>query len=727
MRKMASVQVIWKVEPIEDADRIELGHVMGWQCVVNKGVFKPMDKGVYFEIDSYLPVDPRFEFLRAGSYKNSQIMGEGFKIKTMKFRGQISQGLFLPLSQFPEIPEDAEIGTDVTELLHVKKWEVEERATTSGTVAGTLPYDVPCTDEPRCLDGHTKLLTTKGLIAIADIVNKKIDCKILTCNPETGTFLWETITSSYRFNSKEPLCVLKFPFRYDENRTNTLKTTLDHKLWTNVGWKTAQEITTQDKVYLQTKAYTKDVLQYVAGMIIGDSCLNTEQRNNKDGTIYKKARISFTQGEKQLSYLQEKLRLLGQGEVKIRQGRSGYCQNKIYLTSLRIDDTIQTWLNTIYPKGMPTKKNGIPKINKDFVEYLTPISLALWYMDDGTITKRARESQKSTIRIGTYAYTEEENKLLIQALLNKFGVRASLQTDARHKNAPYFLYLSVEATMKFQQLIAPFVCPSMRYKLDKQFQNEPYLLQNTAIDKELQLIPVPVVDKSIWYKSSKATRGVVYNICTPINHTYFASGALVHNCQSYPELIKEFQNKEYYITTKMDGSSHSVSLDGDGFHVTGHHYEYKDDDSNSFYRLVKERGWRKKIEAYAKEHNYMPFTLQGELCAPGIQRNRLKLIKPEWYVFTVRINGKRVGLQETVKVCRDLGMEMVPIEEIGFNFPEKYPTVESVLERADGTYPKGGPKEGIVIRPVEPVFSTVLSAALSMKAVNNRYLLKNEE
>ena len=149
MRKMASIQVIWKVEPIEGADRIELGHVMGWQCVVNKGVFKPMDKGVYFEIGSYLPIDPRFEFLRAGSYKNSRIMGEGFKIKTMKFKGQISQGLFLPLSQFPEIPEDAETGTDVTELLHVRKWEVEERATTNGTIAGPLPYDVPHSEETR--------------------------------------------------------------------------------------------------------------------------------------------------------------------------------------------------------------------------------------------------------------------------------------------------------------------------------------------------------------------------------------------------------------------------------------------------------------------------------------------------------------------------------------------------------------------------------------------------
>ena len=69
MRKLASIQRIWYIEPIEGADRIELAHVLGWQCVVNKGQFKPMDKAVYFEVDSFLPVRPEFEFLRANSYK----------------------------------------------------------------------------------------------------------------------------------------------------------------------------------------------------------------------------------------------------------------------------------------------------------------------------------------------------------------------------------------------------------------------------------------------------------------------------------------------------------------------------------------------------------------------------------------------------------------------------------------------------------------------------------
>lgn len=150
MRKLASVQRIRSVEPIEGADRIELVKVLGWQCVAKKGQFKAGDDCVYFEIDSFLPVKPEFEFLRGNSYKNSELLGEGFRLRTMKFRGQISQGLVLPISIVEEngwhgLPE----GTDVTELLEVRKWEIPEMATNGGTVIGSRPHSIPYTDETR--------------------------------------------------------------------------------------------------------------------------------------------------------------------------------------------------------------------------------------------------------------------------------------------------------------------------------------------------------------------------------------------------------------------------------------------------------------------------------------------------------------------------------------------------------------------------------------------------
>lgn len=347
-RKLASIERVWKVEPIEGADKIELAHVLGWQCVVNKGQFKPMDLGVYFEIDSFLPVQPEFEFLRGNSYRKSDIMGEGFKLKTMRFKGQLSQGLLLPLSVFGDLFKDATVGQAVASTLGVRKWEEEERATTGGTVIGDLPYDVPRTDETRL--------------------------------------------------------------------------------------------------------------------------------------------------------------------------------------------------------------------------------------------------------------------------------------------------------------------------------------------------------------------------------------------QACPELLEEFRGLEYYISTKMDGSSHSISIDTNGVHVTGHNYEYKDDGSSSFYEFVKKNGYLDRIMHYAETHQFtiQTLTIQGEFCAPGVQGNPVRLTRPEWYVFTVRVNGKRVSLDEMLKICRDIDIPTVPIEERGFDLPSKYPTVDAVLERAEGYYSTGSRKEGIVIRPTEPVFSKTIGASLSMKAVSNTYLLKKK-
>ena len=111
---------------------------------------------------------------------------------------------------------------------------------------------------------------------------------------------------------------------------------------------------------------------------------------------------------------------------------------------------------------------------------------------------------------------------------------------------------------------------------------------------------------------------------------------------------------------------------------------------------------------------------------PGIQQNRLKLTRPEWYVFTIRVDGNRVGLKRMQEICKTLELEMVPVEEVGTDLPAKYPTVEALVERADGNYPNGGKKEGIVIRPTEPIYCERISTDLSMKVVSNKYLLKNE-
>ena len=131
-RELATIQKISKLEPIEKADRLEKATVLGWDVVVKKGDFHEGQKVVYFEIDSFLPIDERFDFLRDSSYKKTQLMGEGYRLKTIKLRGQVSQGLVLPVEDFPEI-NNPQVGDDVTDALGVKLYQVEEKIANDGT------------------------------------------------------------------------------------------------------------------------------------------------------------------------------------------------------------------------------------------------------------------------------------------------------------------------------------------------------------------------------------------------------------------------------------------------------------------------------------------------------------------------------------------------------------------------------------------------------------------
>ncbi len=155
MRKLASIETVNAIEAIPNADAIEKIRVLGWWIVAKKGEHKPGDKIVYCEIDSLLPERAEFEFLRASSFKPAQTdatgavtLPAGFRIKTIKLRGQVSQGICFPLSILPpEAPHEE--GSDVSDLLGVVKWEPPVPVGMGGKVKGGFPGFLPKTDETR--------------------------------------------------------------------------------------------------------------------------------------------------------------------------------------------------------------------------------------------------------------------------------------------------------------------------------------------------------------------------------------------------------------------------------------------------------------------------------------------------------------------------------------------------------------------------------------------------
>lgn len=130
MRKLASIQKVTFVRPIEGADAIEKIGVLGWELVAKKGEFKPGDYCVYCEVDSILPEKPEFEFLRPRK----------FRIKTARMLGEISQGIAFPIDIITgldaiTIAEDI----DVTDAIGVTKYEPTPEEDDTGLTVGGLP------------------------------------------------------------------------------------------------------------------------------------------------------------------------------------------------------------------------------------------------------------------------------------------------------------------------------------------------------------------------------------------------------------------------------------------------------------------------------------------------------------------------------------------------------------------------------------------------------------
>jgi RNA ligase (TIGR02306 family) len=145
-RKLASIVVIDDIAPIPGADMIEVATVKGWKLVIKKNEFKAGDHAVYCEIDAFLPITPAFGFLRKSSYRK---MGEteGFRLKTIRLRGQISQGLLLPVAMLGGYAY--ELGEDVSAQLGIIRYEAPVPAALAGMMKGAFPSFIPKTDEER--------------------------------------------------------------------------------------------------------------------------------------------------------------------------------------------------------------------------------------------------------------------------------------------------------------------------------------------------------------------------------------------------------------------------------------------------------------------------------------------------------------------------------------------------------------------------------------------------
>lgn len=209
MRKLATVRKIDNIVPIPGADAIECAKIGGWSVVVKKGEFKPSELVVYLEVDSWVPHDVAPFLSKSEAIPEYQGV-PGNRLKTIKLRKQISQGLVLPISVllgrlgFQELMDASVEGADVTEALGVLKWEYTEFSPNlQGKIKGNFPSFIPKTDQERIQNLSNEFLQWKAEGNKYE-VTEKLEGSSMTC---------------YLYNNQFGVCSRNLDLKRDENNS----------------------------------------------------------------------------------------------------------------------------------------------------------------------------------------------------------------------------------------------------------------------------------------------------------------------------------------------------------------------------------------------------------------------------------------------------------------------------------------------------------------------------
>lgn len=750
-RALAYPVIVEEIKPIPNYDRVEHARVGGWWIIVQKNQFKVGDKALYIETDSLVPSnDERFAFLEKKHYK----------VKTIKMCKVYSQGLLMPIDVFPEI-KDKDVHEDVTNILGIKYYVAEDNARKANTNPNAKynnmcarnaklakkkwwkwlmkrtwgrkllfvffgrkkdnpkkwPVWIKKTDEDRCLIGDTKIATDHGTLRIADIVNKKLDVKVKSYNIDTGEIEYKSINSYQKYANNEELVEIEYPNCGNTFRKNRIICTLDHKFFTNNQYVEAKDLHINDAIMMPLTCYDDEVIPMVYGMLLGDSSIINDKRTNSNNI-----RISTTQGEAQLEYLKLKQSIFGEDNFRIYKGKSGYCDNAVYSGRLVMDINIANHvLQDCYVDGKKA-------ITERMMDKITPMSLAFWYMDDGMIRHRSLDDKQSpSIEISTCGFTKEENEILIDMLWNKFGVKANLRRERTY----WSIYITVEGTKVFLDLIKDYIPACMKYKTLIEYENVPCVLDNINFARKEMLIPVRI--SAIKKYDGRKNYCSLYDIEVADNHNFFANNILTHNCEN---TMWVFEDKNpYVVTEKIDGTSTTFFLDLTGrkpdFGVCSRNVRQMDVNQKNFVSDVSgienvywEMAFKYDIEDalkdIAKKHNHKHVVLQGETYGESVQGNKYKLDERRFAAFNLIFDGERLGSVEAKKILAEYDIPFVPIIDDNYILPDA-DDFEEFKQSADGksVINKKCLREGFVYRSQD--------GQKSFKNVSRKFLLKSGE
>lgn len=749
-RALAYPVIVEEIKPIPNYDRVEHARVGGWWIITQKNQFKVGDKALYIETDSLAPSnDERFAFLEKKHYK----------VKTIKMCKVYSQGLLMPIDVFPEI-KDKDVHEDVTNILGIKYYVAEDNARKAKSNPNAKynnmcarntkltkkkwwkwlmkrawgrkllfvffgrkkdnpknwPVWVKKTDEDRienvmfmledknpyvvtekidgCLDGDVSVVTDIGLKKISAIVNQRIDCNVLTYNESLKRCEYQPIENYYkwkRVSDMYDVVVSQMGYRCG-NRPKHIKCTSNHSFYIGNGeYKKSSELKAGDTIFHRFETIDSVAKEVLLGILLGDGSLSS-----KYGVI--NGAVDFSHSVNQKEYFDETVRLLGSGNCSIRKLTSGY-GSQMFSCHYKTNSEFKELVKSICWNG--EKKY----ISEEWCSMLTPISLAFWYMDDGSIRNADDSNARPRLSLATNNFDNDECQLLVDCLDKRFNIKAKVFNEDSYKGNT--IILDTDNTDKFCALVAPYIFDSMKYKLPKYMRCIKYSLCDYECTNGNSIIETKVVSAS---KIDNYDKKYVFDLTIAKNHNYFANGVLTHNTSSTFFLDLTGRKPDFGVCSRnvrqMDADQKNFVSDMSGI-------------GNVYWEMAFKYNVEDALKDIAKKHNHKHIVLQGETYGESVQGNKYKLDERRFAAFNLIFDGERLGSVEAKKILAEYDIPFVPIIDDNYILPDA-DDFEEFKQSADGksVINKKCLREGFVYRSQD--------GQKSFKNVSRKFLMKND-
>ena len=384
-----------------------------------------------------------------------------------------------------------------------------------------------------CMSYSTRVTLADGTQEkIGKIVNQRRDVEVLSYDPGTGRVVPRRIVNWFDNGPAERF--LQFTVaRSGGNGKAQFAATENHLVRTPGGWHEAGELISGDRVLLaEPRKLSRQQLQLILGGLMGDGSLSPNLRG-RSGT-----RFRMGHGAAQADYLDWKVSLLG----NIGCARTANAKGAVFADLSPLPELAELREAMYFGDG---KKH----LSWEYLKALTPFALAVWYMDDGCFTVRSKSVQERTqggtgrIEICVRAMSPGSRERLVDYLRDTR--RLDVKLTERGARGMAVIQFSTEASAKFQRLIAPYVHPSMEYKLLPRFRGR-FQVEPEFAEAEMHLVPARILDVRVKPPTRSMHR---FDIEVEGSHNYFVDGVMVHNS---PETTSGGRALKFYASVRLD-------------------------------------------------------------------------------------------------------------------------------------------------------------------------------